>query len=148
MEGRRPSAALAISNFLRQHDLVQVQWVFLSSGLVVRNTPARHRKPSQSSASVQVPSSSSEPLVFDGVLVIVGGGAVDADLLRHMRERGGHLVGADGGADQIAAFRARHPEWAVLPIAAAAGRPRGDGLRLTPAHDGTDGFFVARLTRP
>jgi len=23
-------AALAISNFLRQHDLVQVQWVFLS----------------------------------------------------------------------------------------------------------------------
>src|SRR5690606_8632762 len=29
---------LAISNFLRQHDLVQVQWVFLSS---LRSTPAR-----------------------------------------------------------------------------------------------------------
>jgi len=28
---RAAGAALAISNFLRQHDLVQVQWVFLSS---------------------------------------------------------------------------------------------------------------------
>ena len=28
----RAVAALAISIFLRQHDLVQVQWVFLSSG--------------------------------------------------------------------------------------------------------------------
>jgi hypothetical protein len=27
----RLDVALAISNFLRQHDLVQVQWVFLSS---------------------------------------------------------------------------------------------------------------------
>src|SRR4051794_31563861 len=27
----REDCALAISNFLRQHDLVQVQWVFLSS---------------------------------------------------------------------------------------------------------------------
>jgi hypothetical protein len=28
----RKAGGLAISNFLRQHDLVQVQWVFLSSG--------------------------------------------------------------------------------------------------------------------
>ncbi|MFV0622537.1 RsmB/NOP family class I SAM-dependent RNA methyltransferase [Sphingomonas sp. ac-8] len=52
------------------------------------------------------------------------------------------------GADQIAGFRARHSDWAVLPIVAAAGRAHGGGLRLTPAHDGTDGFFVARLVRP
>ena len=29
-----------------------------------------------------------------------------------------------------------------------AGRPRGRGWRLDPAADGTDGFFVARLTAP
>lgn len=42
-------------------------------------------------------------LVFEGLLVIVGGGVVDADLLRDLYVSGGHLVGADGGADQIVA---------------------------------------------
>lgn len=51
------------------------------------------------------------------------------------------------GADQVAAFLARMPGWTVeQPI--EQGRPRGDGSRLTPAHDATDGFFVARLIRP
>lgn len=40
---------------------------------------------------------------FEGLLVIVGGGTVDADLLRDLYVSGGHLVGADGGADQIVA---------------------------------------------
>lgn len=49
------------------------------------------------------------------------------------------------GADQVAGFLARHPGWrAVLPEL-GVGRPRGAGLRLDPLHDGTDGFFVARL---
>jgi thiamine pyrophosphokinase len=39
--------------------------------------------------------------VFDDLLVIVGGGTVDFDLLRELYASGGHLVGADGGADQI-----------------------------------------------
>jgi thiamine pyrophosphokinase len=38
---------------------------------------------------------------FDDLLVIVGGGAVDLDLLRELYAIGGRLVGADGGADQI-----------------------------------------------
>ncbi|MEO6013176.1 MAG: thiamine diphosphokinase [Devosia sp.] len=42
-------------------------------------------------------------LSFEGLLVIVGGGAVDLDLLRDLYLTGGHLVGADGGADQIVA---------------------------------------------
>ena len=29
-----------------------------------------------------------------------------------------------------------------------AGRQAGDGVLLTPARDGTDGFFVARWRRP
>ncbi|MDB5542565.1 MAG: Thiamine diphosphokinase [Devosia sp.] len=39
--------------------------------------------------------------VFDDLLVIVGGGTVDFDLLRELYASGGHVVGADGGADQI-----------------------------------------------
>jgi 16S rRNA (cytosine967-C5)-methyltransferase len=49
------------------------------------------------------------------------------------------------GADQAAAFLARHPEWRVQTPAIGAGRARGAGLRLTPAHDQTDGFFIARF---
>ncbi|HEY0918216.1 thiamine diphosphokinase [Devosia sp.] len=40
---------------------------------------------------------------FDDVLVIVGGGSVDADLLRELYASGARIVGADGGADQIVA---------------------------------------------
>jgi len=39
--------------------------------------------------------------VFDDLMVLVGGGTVDFDLLRELYASGGHLVGADGGADQI-----------------------------------------------
>lgn len=49
------------------------------------------------------------------------------------------------GADQIGAFLARHVDWRAVPLALGAGRPRGEGTRLDPLHDGTDGFFVARL---
>ena len=38
---------------------------------------------------------------FEDVLVIVGGGSVDADLLRELYASGARIVGADGGADQI-----------------------------------------------
>ena len=51
------------------------------------------------------------------------------------------------GADQIAAFLERNPNWRAEPSALAAGSPRGAGIRLTPGHDGTDGFFIARLER-
>ncbi|MBV9747467.1 MAG: RsmB/NOP family class I SAM-dependent RNA methyltransferase [Acetobacteraceae bacterium] len=52
------------------------------------------------------------------------------------------------GPDQAAAFAARRPGWFPVPLHLPAGRPRGPGLRLTPASDATDGFFVARFTAP
>jgi 16S rRNA (cytosine967-C5)-methyltransferase len=52
------------------------------------------------------------------------------------------------GAYNAAAFLAEHPGWTSDGIALPAGAARGAGLRLTPADDGTDGFFVARLRRP
>ena len=42
-------------------------------------------------------------VVCDGPLAIVGGGAVDANLLVELAERGVVLVGADGGGDAIGA---------------------------------------------
>lgn len=42
-------------------------------------------------------------IAFDGLLVIVGGGTVDRQLLRDLAAAGAHLVGADGGADEIVA---------------------------------------------
>jgi 16S rRNA (cytosine967-C5)-methyltransferase len=51
------------------------------------------------------------------------------------------------GANQVDAYLARHPDWSSEPLELPAGRRRGTGLRLTPLHDGTDGFFIARLIR-
>jgi 16S rRNA (cytosine967-C5)-methyltransferase len=55
------------------------------------------------------------------------------------------------GRDQVRAFLTRHDGWAVESIDAAIGagigRVHGDGLLLTPGHDGTDGFYFARLRR-
>ncbi|QDZ07562.1 RsmB/NOP family class I SAM-dependent RNA methyltransferase [Sphingomonas panacisoli] len=51
------------------------------------------------------------------------------------------------GAGQAVRFLADHSHWtAEQPI--PFGRERGPGRRLTPLHDATDGFFVARLIRP
>ena len=52
------------------------------------------------------------------------------------------------GADQVAAFAARHPGWVAEPLDLPAGRAHGAGWRLTPASDATDGFFVARFRAP
>jgi 16S rRNA (cytosine967-C5)-methyltransferase len=51
------------------------------------------------------------------------------------------------GAGQVERFLAAQPGWAAEPLASPAGRSRGEGLRLTPLHDTTDGFFVAKLVR-
>ena len=65
---------------------------------------------------------------------------------------GGRLVYAvcslldEEGPAHVEAFLAANPGWEQLdPL--AAGRPVGPGRRLTPAHDGTDGFFIAVLGR-
>ncbi|MEO5938361.1 MAG: RsmB/NOP family class I SAM-dependent RNA methyltransferase [Sphingomonas sp.] len=51
------------------------------------------------------------------------------------------------GAEQITRFLSGHPGW-VTEQPMPFGRERGSGRRLTPLHDSTDGFFVARLRRP
>jgi len=52
------------------------------------------------------------------------------------------------GAGQIDRFLQRRSSWISEATPIAAGRSEGAGSLLTPGHDRTDGFFVARLRRP
>src|SRR5437868_3954044 len=52
------------------------------------------------------------------------------------------------GAGQIQDFISGRSSWIVQETRIAAGRLAGAGRLLTPGHDRTDGFFVARLGRP
>ncbi|KLI63727.1 RsmB/NOP family class I SAM-dependent RNA methyltransferase [Aurantiacibacter marinus] len=67
---------------------------------------------------------------------------------------GGHLTYVtcslldEEGKNQIARFIADNPGWISDRSELPLGTPHGDGLRLTPSTDGTDGFFIARLGKP
>jgi 16S rRNA (cytosine967-C5)-methyltransferase len=67
---------------------------------------------------------------------------------------------APENGDQVRAFLARHPDFAVVPAAqtvtalwdkaedfAAATLQSAEGLLMTPRRTGTDGFFVSVLKR-
>ncbi|WP_070150916.1 RsmB/NOP family class I SAM-dependent RNA methyltransferase [Sphingobium phenoxybenzoativorans] len=66
---------------------------------------------------------------------------------------GGRLVYAvcalttQEGSGQIDAFIARHPGWTPVLQHIPPGRSCGHGVLLTPAHDGTDGFFFVVLKK-
>ena len=47
------------------------------------------------------------------------------------------------GAERFDAFLGRHPALTAQTLALPLGRSRGQGWRLSPFHDGTDGFFIA-----
>jgi 16S rRNA (cytosine967-C5)-methyltransferase len=75
------------------------------------------------------------------------------DLAAELVRPGGRIVYsvcsllADEGRSQAAAFASRSamvPETLAMP----GGRAAGAGRVLSPAHDGTDGFFVARWRAP
>jgi len=75
------------------------------------------------------------------------------DLAAPLVKPGGRLVYAvcslltREGADQIAGFLGRHSGWTVQDPLLNVGRWDGAGKLLTPAHDRTDGFFIACLAR-
>jgi 16S rRNA (cytosine967-C5)-methyltransferase len=76
------------------------------------------------------------------------------DIAAELVRPGGRLVYAvcsllsREGAGQIERFLQRHSSWISEQTAIPAGRADGAGRLLTPGHDRTDGFFVARLRRP
>lgn len=52
------------------------------------------------------------------------------------------------GRGRVQSFMATHPGWTADPLDLPIGRIRSQGTRLTPYHDGTDGFFIASLSSP
>jgi len=76
------------------------------------------------------------------------------DIAAELVRPGGRLVYAvcsllsREGAGQITGFLNSHSSWISEETAIAGGRSDGAGRLLSPAHDRTDGFFVARLRRP
>lgn len=76
------------------------------------------------------------------------------DIAAQLVRPGGRLVYAvcsllsREGAGQMERFLQRHSSWISEDDVIPAGRADGAGQLLTPAHDRTDGFFVARLRRP
>jgi 16S rRNA (cytosine967-C5)-methyltransferase len=76
-------------------------------------------------------------LDFAAPLVAPGGSLVYATCALTDRE----------GKGQVDAFLARHAGWTPEPLALPLGRGHGGGWLLTPGHDGTDGFFFARMRR-
>jgi 16S rRNA (cytosine967-C5)-methyltransferase len=76
------------------------------------------------------------------------------DIAAELVKPGGNLVYAvcsmlsREGAGQIDRFLEDRSSWISEELPIAGGRADGRGLLLTPAHDHTDGFFVARLRRP
>jgi 16S rRNA (cytosine967-C5)-methyltransferase len=75
------------------------------------------------------------------------------DMAAELAKPGGRVVYAvcsllsREGAGQIERFLERHSSWISEEAPTPAGRADGAGRLLTPGHDGTDGFFVARLRR-
>jgi 16S rRNA (cytosine967-C5)-methyltransferase len=76
------------------------------------------------------------------------------DIAAALVKPGGRLVYAvcsllsREGAGQVERFLERHSSWISEETPIPAGRSDGAGRLLTPGHDHTDGFFVARLRRP
>jgi 16S rRNA (cytosine967-C5)-methyltransferase len=76
------------------------------------------------------------------------------DIAAELVRPGGRLVYAvcsilsREGAAQIDRFLDGHSSWISEDPPIAGGRSDGRGRLLTPGHDRTDGFFVARLRRP
>ena len=76
------------------------------------------------------------------------------DLAAGLVKPGGRLIFVtcslldEEGADQAETFLQRHPAWRVIPLQLPAGTARGGGIRLSPARDETDGFFIACFGSP
>lgn len=118
-----------------QADIVLVDAPCSGSGTLRRNPEARWRLTSERLERLNV--LQAHVLGMAAPLVRPGGRLVYAvcSLIR------------SEGAGAIEAFLEANGGWDVESLADLPGRTEGAGRLLTPAHDGTDGFFVARLAR-
>ncbi len=134
LDGGREAAQLA--DFEGQCDIVLVDAPCSGTGTWRRNPEGRWRlTPARLDRLVAL-----QAHVFDlaAPLVKPGGALVYAVCSLLHRE----------GAGQVADFLGRYSGWTVQDaLDDGMGRRDGAGVLLTPGHDRTDGFFVARLER-
>lgn len=116
-------------------DVVLVDAPCSGSGTWRRNPEARWRLTPKRLAQLAV--TQAHVLALGAALVKPGGALVYAVC---------SLIKKEGQA-QIEAFLAANPGWKAERLTFEMGRPNGPGLILTPAHDGVDGFFIARMIR-
>ncbi len=123
------------ADVIGQSDVVLVDAPCSGSGTWRRNPEARWRLTTK--RLEQLSATQARVLRTGAQLVKPGGVLVYAVCSLIARE----------GRSQIATFLNNNSEWKAETLDLGAGRPDGAGVILTPAHDGTDGFFVARLAR-
>ncbi|MBX7457523.1 RsmB/NOP family class I SAM-dependent RNA methyltransferase [Qipengyuania sp. 1NDH17] len=76
------------------------------------------------------------------------------DLAARLVKPGGRIIYVtcslldEEGSGQFSTFLDRVNIFEAQDFSLPAGRKRGNGMRLTPYHDGTDGFFIACAARP
>ena len=133
LDGGREAAQMA--DWSGQADVVLVDAPCSGSGTWRRNPEGRWRLTPE--RLQRVAALQSRLLGIAAPLVKQGGTLVYAVCSIFRRE----------GAAQIHDFLGRHSGWAVQDALGSFGREDGQGRLLTPGHDGTDGFFVARLLR-
>jgi 16S rRNA (cytosine967-C5)-methyltransferase len=130
-----PNELQELADWRAQADLVLVDAPCSGSGTWRRNPEGRWRlTPERLDRVVGL---QSRLLEIAAELVRPGGRIVYATCSLLSRE----------GAGQIQDFLKRRSSWIVEETPIAAGRLDGAGRLLTPGHDATDGFFVARLVR-
>ena len=130
--GKEPAM---LSDFAGRADAVLVDAPCSGTGTWRRNPEARWRlDPAQLARYAEVQARllgiAAELVKPGGRLVFVTCSLLDAE-----------------GTEQVERFLAGHPGWRAEPLDLPLGRPRGQGWQLTPFHDGTDGFFIASLSR-
>jgi 16S rRNA (cytosine967-C5)-methyltransferase len=131
-----PNELTELADWRGKADLVLVDAPCSGSGTWRRNPEGRWRlTPERLDRLVEV---QTRLLDIAAELVAPGGRLVYAVCSLLSRE----------GADRISDFNSRRSSWRLQETPLATGRWDGAGMLLTPAHDGTDGFFVARLERP
>ncbi len=130
------SEAAALADWQARADVVLIDAPCSGTGTWRRNPEARWRL---TPARIDRLAATQAALIDLGAALVRPGGALVYIVCS--------LIDAEG-AGQVERFVNEHPEWQVVPLTLPAGRSHGPGVRLTPAHDSTDGFFVARMKRP
>jgi 16S rRNA (cytosine967-C5)-methyltransferase len=133
LDGGRENAQLA--DLAAQFDVVLVDAPCSGSGTWRRNPEGRWRlSPDRLERLVKL---QEQLLDIAEPLVKPGGALIYATC---------SIIRAEG-TDQARNFLGRHSSWKVQDMPFEGGRADGPGRLLTPAHDSTDGFFVARFAK-